>query len=106
MGTSLAIRPITTASSASYETSSVQSGSRTGSSGPTTAVLGLKNNSGEVGTSLPSSSAWACQLRPTPTTLDRGSTGVTNRTSDTCRVSVVGKIRASVGAVARPDTGA
>src|SRR6478752_1445547 len=71
-GTSLQIRPITTQSSASKEISSENSGRTTGSFGPTTEVLGLRNSSGWAGTSLPSS--WACstKLRPTPTTLLRG----------------------------------
>ena len=50
---------MTTASSASYETSCEKSGRTIGSSGPTTDVFGLRNSSGLDGTSLPISFAWS-----------------------------------------------
>src|SRR5699024_4070601 len=68
--------------------------------GPNNRGVGLKNSSGVVGISLPSSSAWASQFRTTPMTLERGKTGVTRRTSSSFNVSVVGTIPAYSGSLA------
>jgi hypothetical protein len=51
--------PITTPSSASCSTRWLMAGKRTSSSGPHTALGGLRNKRGSLGTSLPSSLACA-----------------------------------------------
>ena len=57
--TSRVTLPMTTASSASWWTSADQCGRTIGSSGPMTDVFGLRNSSGDVGTSLPISRTWS-----------------------------------------------
>ena len=56
-GTSRHIRPMTTASSASWCTSWEKEGYAMGSPGPITEVDGLKKVTGTSGTALPSSAA-------------------------------------------------